>query len=223
LLKEVQNRYIPNPLQTFENYKKQLSLKIRKNFIDEFHALRDGYTFIGNYSDQLKEKLSPSLEVKKILRDLVQVDALLKAGKTFQEIIGCSNEDLVEIYSLAERLFNEKKYYESGAIFKLLCLVQPLCHRFWIGAGDALEADERNREALASYYGGLFSHPYSFDLYLRICNALCKCGENEKAHLVIKEALTMLEQSERESPLAAELSTLRDKLNTLKNSIPLQK
>lgn len=212
LVDQAAKEYVPNALQSFEHYRKQLELKIRKNFIDEFHTLRDGYMLIGNYNQQLKNRLDILPEVQSMLRNPVQVRAALSEGKTFQDILKWSDDELVEIYALADRLLNDKHYYESSVIFKLLCLVQPLSYFFWMGVGDALEADNKNKEAIMTYYGGLFANPYSFDLYLKLCKTLCKIGEPEKAVALLEEAFKVIDETEKEGPLTPELIALRQEL-----------
>lgn len=195
LIKNAEKNYNPNSIQTFDEYKKLISLRIKRNFIEDFHVLRDGYTFIGNYNNILKERLKATPEIKNTLRDLVKVNSLIKEGKTFQEILKWSNEDILEIYSLAIDLLSNNHFYESSAILRLLCLVRPQCYFFWLKAGEALEGDNKQREALATYYGGLYANPYSIDIYKHMCTLLCKLKEHDKAKNMLQEALNMLEQS----------------------------
>jgi tetratricopeptide (TPR) repeat protein len=214
LVIEVEQEYIPNPLLSFETYKKKIAANIKKNFIDDFHVLRDGYTFIGNYNPQLKEKIRTSQSIKNKLRDLVQVNALLKAGKSFQEILEWTNDDLVDIYALACELLDKSQHYESAAIFKLLCLIRPQCYYFWLNAGVALESDKKTREALATYYGGLYENPYSFELYENICHLLCRQGDKQKALFVLEEINNVLEDStaDEHAQLKAQMISLTNKI-----------
>lgn len=223
LIDEAAQNYVPNSLQSFESYREQLALKIKKNFIDEFHVIRDGFTLIGKYNSDLSKSLAISPDVRNILLDPVKTTEALNKGASFQEILQWSTDDLMSIYALADQLFNQKQYYESGAIFKLLCLVQPLSYYFWMGAGDSLEADNKNQEAIATYYGGLFANPLVYELYLKLCTTLCKINEHDKAVAVLDEILNTIESSSQEEPLTQELSELKNKLNNIREIIVSQK
>lgn len=191
--------YVPNSLQAVEEYKQKVALQIRKNFIEDFHVLRDGYTFIGNYNQILKEKLRATSEIKNTLRDPVKITALLKEGKSFQQILEWSDADLIEIYALASDLLDKKYYYESAAIFRLLSLIRPHCYYFWLKAGDALDGDKRGREAIAAYYGGLCENPYCYELYHQLCHLLIRQGDKNKALAVLTEVIELVNQDETES------------------------
>lgn len=206
LVDEVTKDFIPTPLQAIEDYKKHIALEVKKNIVDEFHVLRDGYNFVCHYNSVLKDKLKISAEIKEMLRNIVQVNAALKEGKSYCDILNWSNADLLEIYALAKKLLADKEYYESSAIFKLLCLLQPNSHHFWLGAGEALEEDNRSTEALKTYFGGILANPYAFDLYLYISRVFFKLGQKEKAIAFVEDSIKVIEQAEQQVASMPELS-----------------
>lgn len=210
--------YFPNPLQPLEDYKKRIAHKLKKTFIDDFHTLRDGYGFIGKYNNELKEHLKISPEIQKKLKNVAEVQAALNEGKTFQILLGWSNEDVREIYALADRIQQTNKdYYESGCIFKLLCVIQPNYIEFWLGSGNAWAAENRNDEALVCYFGGLNINPYAFDLYLGICQVLCKLSQFAEALKIIEGAQqVILTQQNTETD---ELPKLKEKLGHMHDII----
>lgn len=206
--------YTPNPLQPLEEYKKRIAHRLKKTFIDDFHILREGYCFIGKYNEMLKEHLKVSSEIQKTLKNLVQVQAALKEGKTFQDLLSWSDEDVQEIYHLATVVYDKQEYYESSCIYKLLCTVQPNFPVFWLGGGDALAAENRYDEALVSYFGGLNINPYDFDLYLGICQVLCKLHQYNEAIQIIEGAQSVV-LTTGQSEKVEELPILKEKLSSM--------
>lgn len=210
--------YYPTPLQSLEDYKKRLSYKLKKTFIDDFHTLRDGYTFIGKYNELLKEHLKISPDIQKTLKNVAQVQASINEGKTFQNILGWSNEDVQEIYALAENVYSKKDYYESACIFQLLCIIQPKYVEFWLGGGNAFSAENKNEDALVSYFGGLNINPYAFDLYVGICQVLCKLSQFNEALQIIEGAQQVIVTlSDKEA--SDELPVLKEKLLSMHDII----
>lgn len=223
LVKRASKDYVPNPFQSYEDYKRRISLKIKRNLIDDFHAVRDGYAFIGKYNQNLKDHLKTSSEKRALLQDLTRVNAAISEGKTFQDILGWSEEDIQEIYQLANTLFENKEYYESSSILKLLCLVQPLRYQFWLKAGDALEEENKNEEALISYYGGLRINPYAFNLHFGICFVLCKMNFYDEALQILEEAHLLIDETEKAGEKVDEIPDLREKLNKMHKIITKNK
>lgn len=211
--------YSPNPLQSLEDYKKRIAYKLKKTFVDNFHALRDGYTFIGKYNEQLKEHLRVSPEIKNTLKNIALVQSAINEGKTFQDILGWSSEDVQEIYSLADQLLQTKKdYYECSCIFKLLCVVQPKFIAFWLGSGNASSAENQNDDALVAYFGGLNINPYAFELYLGICQVLCKLSQFTEALNIIEGAQLVIVSSAQNEGVA-DLPVFKEKLDHMHDII----
>ncbi len=61
----------------------------------------------------------------------------LTQGATFKELKGISDEELEAIYAVGHNLFTTGRYEDAEDAFRLLCFLDHLNKKFWLGLGLA--------------------------------------------------------------------------------------
>lgn len=98
------------------------------------------------------EELRISDEAIQRARDPELLRRYVEEGKTFQEIIGYSDEVMEKFYQAAYSLFQQKRYQDSADAFTFLTTMNPYVHNYWLGLGMSEQLIE-NYEGAAIAYG----------------------------------------------------------------------
>ncbi len=97
------------------------------------------------------------------LQLLDDADALAEAledGKTFQQIVGFSDDVLADFYEVAARLLEEGRYEEAGNAFVFLTTVNPNLSELWLGLGMAHQFQKDYDNAMAAYEAAKEAEPW---------------------------------------------------------------
>jgi type III secretion system low calcium response chaperone LcrH/SycD len=85
------------------------------------------------------------------LKDPEVIKTYIAEGKTFQEIIGYSEETMEKFYQGACKLFENHRYDDASDAFVFLTTLNPYVHNFWLALGMAEQAREEYSAALVAY------------------------------------------------------------------------
>jgi type III secretion system low calcium response chaperone LcrH/SycD len=75
----------------------------------------------------------------------------LTQGATFKDLKGITDEELEAVYSVAYNLFTNRRYEEAEDAFKLLCFLDHLSKKFWLGLGACRRAREDYQGAIDAF------------------------------------------------------------------------
>jgi type III secretion system low calcium response chaperone LcrH/SycD len=100
--------------------------------------------------DNLDEYHIPKDALEK-LKDPEVIRRQVKEGKTFQEIIGYSQEAMEKFYTSAHQLFLKEEYQKSADAFVFLTTLNPYVHNYWLGLGMSEQLNENYQGALLAY------------------------------------------------------------------------
>lgn len=100
--------------------------------------------------EQSRENLIPN-EALERLKDPEVVRRQVKEGKTFQEILGYSNEDMEKFYQAAYGLFQKQEYQKAADAFVFLTTLNPYVHSYWLGLGMSEQLGGGYQGALLAY------------------------------------------------------------------------
>lgn len=89
----------------------------------------------------------------------------VEEGKTFQEIIGYSEETMAKFYYAARQLLDACQYKEASDAFLFLTTLDPFSPTYWLGMGLCEQFDEDYQSALVAYGMSILSEkedPYPY-------------------------------------------------------------
>lgn len=181
-------------LQPFKAYKNQI-----------FDTLSQ---VAGSYQEMVKAGYRTLLEELKEERELD--DFLITMERKHLSI-----DVLREMYTVAIKVFREKRYEEARNILTFLLFQNPYIETFWIALGRVFEAEEDKSTALESYKMAIFADPDSAQGYenaIRCCIDLENWGD---AEAVLTAGIEVLE----EAPDKEETLPLQNRLKELKTLI----
>lgn len=76
---------------------------------------------------------------------------MVEEGKTFQEIIGYTEDTMEKFYKGAHNLFQQQKYREAADAFIFLTTLNPYMHNYWLGLGMSEHLNQDYQGALLAY------------------------------------------------------------------------
>lgn len=88
---------------------------------------------------------------REILNDPKKLQEQLSSGKTFQEVLGFTNEAMSQFYLAARRLFEKQKYEEAADAFLFLTTMNPFVYHYWMGLGMSEQLIDEPFAALMAY------------------------------------------------------------------------
>lgn len=98
---------------------------------------------IGNFN------LSTHVKAKLKNKELLKKE--LEAGKTAQDIMEISDENMAKFYRSAYRLFEGKRYSDASNAFFFLATLNPYNHDYWLGLGMSLQLGGNYEPAIDAY------------------------------------------------------------------------
>lgn len=88
---------------------------------------------------------------QEILNDPLKLQEQIASGKTFQEIIGYTDETMDQFYHAARRLFEKQRYEDSADAFIFLTTMNPFVSQYWLGLGMSEHLKDEHFDALMAY------------------------------------------------------------------------
>lgn len=163
ILTENQRESYHSKLESFDTYKSKQKQKIGKECERIASQYRIAYDLlVHRFFDKgstfsLEEKKAIQREFQQGQENLIKEinsDTLpekIKEGKTFQEILGYSNDTLEKCYQIGLDCFEKGNYEEAVAIFSLLTLMNHYFHNFWVCLAMSHQAQHHWDLALQTY------------------------------------------------------------------------
>ncbi len=173
-------------------------------------------------SEELEDFQIPQ-EVLDQLSDPLLLQKYVDEGKTFQEILGYSDDMMGRFYQIARGLLDMKKLKEASDAFLFLTTLNPHVPTYWLGLGMCEHLHEEYQRSLVAYGMAIVSdredplpHYYS-----AACHFAMRNYETAKVALEIairicadrEECLQVKEMSERS--LAGVENRLRERWDNM--------
>lgn len=145
--------------------------------------------------ENLEEFLIPE-EAFARLSDPEVLKRYVEEGKTFQEIIGYSDETMHKFYLAARALFEAQRYKEASDAFLFLTTLDPFSSTYWIGMGLCEQVNEDYQSALVAYGMAVLSN--QDDPYAHYYSASCYYGlrDYDNAFNSIEQALQCVKDAD---------------------------
>ena len=100
--------------------------------------------------DNMEEYKIPDEAIEK-LKDPEVLRRQMDEGKTFQEVIGYSQETMEKFYKAAYNLFQQQEYQKAADSFIFLTTLNPNINSYWLGLGMSEQLCGGYQGALLAY------------------------------------------------------------------------
>ncbi len=128
---------------------------------------------------------------KKNLKEMESQDIakLVVEGKTFQEIVGFSDETMEKFYETARQLYFEQRFEEAKTAFQFLTTINPYVSEFWLGLAETQQANQEYQVAISAYTMAIAMDPESIPAYLMAIECCLETQGFSQAYSFVKQAL----------------------------------
>ena len=122
------------------------------------------------------------------------VDPVVQAmveGKTFQDIIELTPDEMLSFYNRGLELFEEKRLDDAADLFLFLTTLNPFVYEVWLAFAQVEQANQHWEASFQAFLQAIALKPREPEGYERLIEALKERGETEAAadFLAMKEAL----------------------------------
>lgn len=186
-------------IETFSKERPPNNLETQKHFkLRMKHHLKDAHhKFESRLKSAIKvlerEHAWPSTEhfahLIELLSDSTKWENEISKGKTLQEIIGFTNEDLARFYDIGNELFKRKSYDNASHIFLLLTQLNPAISAFWISLGASEEGCGELQNAIYAYVFGAELDENAIGTYLQIAKCFVLLNQREQAKEILLQTI----------------------------------
>lgn len=104
-----------------------------------------------------------------------------ESGKTLQDGLTISDEQMVQYYKYANELYEQQNYIDASDIFLLLTQLNPLIKEYWSAFGNAELMNGDFESAFYAYQMAIVLDPEAPGGYLAAAKACLAQGETEAA------------------------------------------
>lgn len=130
------------------------------------------------------------------------------------EVTHMSVDELLAMYDVGSRLYEEGKFEEAEAVLFTCCLINPNVSALWVSLGLTSEQLHKEEEAAHAYTSAAMLEESATRYYLNAAECFSKAHKPSLAHAVLEEATKTL--TEHHSPendaLLREVQELRKKV-----------
>lgn len=137
-------------------------------------------------------------------------------GKSLQELCTVSDETMQKLYLAAKQIYDQKHYKEAVNAFAFLTFLNPTCHTFWLGLGNAQYQSHQYENALFAFANACQEDPSDPFCHLMSCRCYEAIKEIDNAINALDLALYCI--SERK-----ELGHLKPTIEKEKNRLSQKK
>ena len=149
---------------------------------------------------QEKHLISP--EVRARINDAQSFSQKIEQGATTQELLGFSNEAVMDFYEAACSLLDQKEYTKAADAFFFLAHLAPHVKAFWLGMARSERLNRNTKAAIGWYVNALLVDQSDTDLYME-CVRCCIAGEcHEEAVAILNLALAYAQDHPDEEGMA---------------------
>ncbi len=161
-------------------------------------------------SDKIKDKLSQQTLGK--IQDPSFVKQAQNEGKTYQELIGFTSDEMNKFYQFAVKLYQEKKIDDASDVFYCLTVLNPYMHNAWICLGITEQMKQNFECALYAYSMAMVTHSKNPYPYLLSVECYLQLNLKEEALSALDIAFELLNKNDHPE-LRQKALALKEQLN----------
>jgi len=198
-------------LESDAHYKARLTKQIHHSFSDFKKRFKDGIKLLIQHKkwphdDRFKK-------AAELLHDRAKWEAEISHGKTLQEIVQFSDQELATFYTEGWESYNRGAYDDASHIFLFLTQLNPKVGGFWSALGAAEEKKGDIQGAMNAYIFGAELETQTLAPYLHGAKCLLLLNKVEEAKAVLHRAI---ERAEEEHHLNKYKHTAEQMLKAIK-------
>lgn len=162
------------------------------------------------------EEFHLSAEAIEKMRDPESIKAYFEEGKTFQDLLGYTEESMEKLYKAAYGLFQQRKYRECTDAFTFLTTVNPFIHNYWLGLGMSEQMIEDYEAALIAYAMATMTNLKSPVAHYHSASCYWLLGDTSSALTALDLAVERAEAEEQYADYLQAAEALRTKMKNSK-------
>lgn len=172
------------------------SARLRKQMHHSLHELKKhfqhGITILKKHKkwpqDERFEK------VAEFLHDESKLNEEISQGKTIQELMQLTDEELVTFYTDGWESYQRESYKEAADVFLFLSIINPKVGSFWSALGAAEEKQGKLQDAVNAYIFAAELETQTLSPYIHGAKCLFLLHKNEEAKKVLHRAIERAEE-----------------------------
>lgn len=184
----------PSSLESNAQFHKRLKKSLLKSFHDFQDRLEDAVKILDHFgkwpNDARMEKTINFLQHREELEEEI------RKGRTLQDIVQFTNEELINFYKVGLEMYNKQSYREASNIFLLLTQLNTKIAAFWSALGGAEEKCGELQEAMMVYLLAAELEVDTLAPYLHGAKCLLLLHRPEDAQKVLNRALERAEENQ---------------------------
>lgn len=186
-------------LEPASAFEERTHKKITENLNLQREQIQRGYQIILvglEKSGENTEAYKITAERLKSLEDFNDVKNQFNLGKTYQDLLGYTDQMMISMYEIARSRFAEKNYEEAICVLKFLTTLTPLISIFWTSLGNAYELNEQITEALSAYEVPIVLDPTKIEHYVQAAKCSIAVNDSDDQAIQIFEGAKEFAHSE---------------------------
>ncbi len=117
----------------------------------------------------------------------------------FQDLMEVGDDFMVTLYALAHQAYQNNKYHEAGKMFSVLCVMNHLERKYWLGLGASLQMEKKYLPALECYGLAVLLHYKEPDAHLYTAECMLAVGKKEEVKPILQGVIELCTQKEHTS------------------------
>lgn len=142
--------------------------------------------------EQPNDFLVPREAIEK-LKDNELLRQYIEEGRSFQEILGYSDEVMQKYYEVASSLMHQHRYKEATDAFVFLTTLNPYCPEYWLGMGMCEQINQEYQQAIVAYSMVILSEHYQPLAYYHTAACHHALGDDAAAIKVLNKSISFSE------------------------------
>lgn len=162
--------------------------------------------------DSLEEFNIPE-EITRQLQDPLLLRRHIQEGKSFQELLGYSDETMEKFYQAAYNLFQKQKYQKAAEAFTFLTTLNAERHNYWLGLGMSEQVLEEYHGALLAYAMAMMTDITNPLPHYHSANCYRSLLDNANALTALEQAISRAANSEEYQYIHESAVALKERLS----------
>ena len=115
----------------------------------------------------------------------------------FKDLMGIKNECMAALYAAAHQMYQNNKYKEAKQMFSLLCTLDHLERKYWLGLGACCQMEKKYTIALECYGFAVILEYKNPDAHLYAAECMLALGKKEEAKPVLRNIIELCTQKDQ--------------------------
>lgn len=114
----------------------------------------------------------------------------------FQDLMEVDDKFMLSLYALAHQAYQNNKYHEASKMFSVLCMLNHLERKYWLGLGATLQMQKKYFPALECYGIAVLLHYKEPDAHLYTAECMLAIGKKDEVKPILQGAIELCTQKE---------------------------